>query len=94
MLNSPDLRAYDNQMCEYSDRSLRLILCYSVFISVFYFIHFIIPFGKFGPHYLGKATIAARAALPSPTSARGVFSRFRNPPNSDVDYMIFNVVDR
>ena len=27
--------------------------------------HFIIPFGKFGPPYLGKATAAARAALPS-----------------------------
>ena len=26
-------------------------------------IHFIIPFGKFGPRYLGKAAAAARAAL-------------------------------
>ena len=25
-----------------------------------------IPFGKFGPPHLGKATAAARAALPSP----------------------------
>ena len=53
--------------------------------------HFVIPFGKFGPPYLGKATAAARAALPSPTSAYWVFSCFRNPPNSDVDDMIFNV---
>ena len=30
----------------------------------FYFIRFIIPFGKFAPPYLGKATAAARAALP------------------------------
>ena len=41
---------------------------------------FIIPFGKFGSPYLGMATTAARAALPSPTSARWVFSWFRNPP--------------
>ena len=27
------------------------------------------PFGKFGPPYLGEAKAAARAALPSPTSA-------------------------
>ena len=50
-----------------------------------------IPFGKFGPPYLGKATAAARATrLPSPTSACWVFSRFRNPPNSGMDYRIFN----
>ena len=30
---------------------------------------FIIPFGKFGLPYVGKATAAARAALPSPISA-------------------------
>ena len=29
--------------------------------------HFIIPFVEFGPPYLGKATAAARAVLPSPT---------------------------
>ena len=53
-------------------------------------LHFI-PFGKFGPPYLGKATAAARVALPSPTSACWVFSWFRNPPHSDMDYRIFNV---
>ena len=56
---------------------------------IFYFIHFIIPFLKFGPPCQGKATAAARAALPkilkyyimlvfltlpSPTSACWVFS--------------------
>ena len=57
-----------------------------------FFIHLIIPFGKFGPSYLGNATAAARAALPSPTSACWVFSCFRNPSNSDdMYYMIFNV---
>ena len=34
---------------------------------------------------------AARAALPSPTGACWVFLCFRNAPNSDVDYRIFNV---
>ena len=29
--------------------------------------------GKFGPHYPGKATVATRVALPSPTSACWVF---------------------
>ena len=66
-------------------------------LSIFYFmffIHFIIPLGKFGPPYLGKATAAARAAPHSPTNAYWVFSCFRNPPiNSDIDYRIFNVRD-
>ena len=44
---------------------------------------------KFGP---GKATEATRAVLPSPTSACWVFSCFRNPLNSDMDYRIFNVI--
>ena len=39
----------------------------------------------------GKDTAAARAALPSPTSACWVFSCFRIPPNCDMDYRIFNV---
>ena len=38
-----------------------------------------------------KATVVARAALPSPTGACWVFSCFRNPPTSDMDYRIFNV---
>ena len=32
-----------------------------------------IPCGKLGSPYLGKATAAARAALPVPNSARGIF---------------------
>ena len=31
------------------------------------------------------------SAIPSPTIACWVFSCFRNPPNSDMDYRIFNV---
>ena len=54
--------------------------------------HFIIPFGKFRSSYLGNAaTTAARAARPSPTSAYWICLCFRNPPNSDMDYMICNV---
>ena len=34
---------------------------------------------------------AARAALPSPTSACSVFSCFHNPPNTDMDHRIFNM---
>ena len=66
---------------------------YSVLLLFFYFffIHFIIHFRQFGPPYLGKTTAAARASLPSPTSACGVFSCFHNPPNSDTDYRIFNM---
>ena len=33
----------------------------------------LIPCGKFGSPYLGKATAAARAALPIPNSACGIF---------------------
>ena len=47
--------------------------------------------GKYGPPYLGKASTAARAALPSPKRASWVFSCFGNPPNSDLDHKIFNV---
>ena len=57
----------------------------------FLYIHFIIPFGKFGPAYLGKATKGAREEPPSPTSACWAFSCLNNPPNSDVGYRIFNV---
>ena len=50
-----------------------------------------IPFGKFGPPYLGMATSAARAALPSHTSTCWVFSFSCNSPNPDMDYRIFKV---
>ena len=56
-----------------------------------FFEHFIIPFGEFWLPYLDMSTSAARAALPSPTSACWIFSCFRNPPNSDMDDRIFNV---
>ena len=51
-----------------------LPLCFCV--CGLFFLHFIIPFGKLGPPYLGKATAAARTALPSPTSACWVFRVF------------------
>ena len=54
----------------------------------------LIPNGKCGLPYLGKATAAARAALPSPTRACWVFSPFCNPPNSDMAYRIFHVHTR
>ena len=57
----------------------------------FFFAHFSTSFGKYGLHYLRKAIGATRAALPSPTSACWVFLCFCNPPNSDMDYRIFNV---
>ena len=43
-------------------------VCFLLFFVFSFF--FLIPFGKFGPSYLGKATAAARAALPSPTCVR------------------------
>ena len=59
---------------------------YKVFV-----LYFIISLRKFWPPYLGNSTAAVRAALPSPTSACWVFSCFRNPLNSDMDYRIFNM---
>ena len=44
------------------------------FHFIFIFIdHSIYPLLKFGSSYLGKATAAARAALPIPNSACGIF---------------------
>ena len=72
--------------------SVYMCVCNNLFYFIlFYFIHFIITFGKFGPPYLGKTTAAARTVLPNPTSACWVFSRFHNPLNSDMDYRIFNM---
>ena len=54
-----------------------------------------IPWGKFEPPYLGKAAAAAaRAALLYPAVLQvhaESFSCFRNPPTSNIDYMICNV---
>ena len=52
----------------------------------YFLIHFIIPFGEFGPPYPGKAT----AATQSYKCMLGLFM-FPYPPNSDMDYRIFNV---
>ena len=56
---------------------------------MFVCILFIIPLGKFGTPYRGKATAAATVALP--TQSCWVFSCFRNPPNCDMDCRIFSV---
>ena len=58
----------------------------------FNFYTLLIPDGEFGPPYLDTATAAARAALPCPTSACWVFLCVHNPPNSDMDFRIFDVV--
>ena len=70
--------------------------CSIVFLILLQFCLYtlLIPFGKFGPPYPGKATAAAIAALPSPTSARWVFSYYHNPANSDMDYRISNMCTR
>ena len=60
-----------------------------LFIS-FCLIHFIIPFVKFGPPYLGKAAAAATAALPSPEMHAGSFF-VSIIYHSHMDYRIFNV---
>ena len=61
---------------------------YCIFL---YFIHYY-PFLKIEATLpgLGKATVAARAALPSPISACWVFLCFCNAPNCDMDYRIYN----
>ena len=65
---------------------------YAIKNGFFKCIHFIITFGKCGPPYLGKATAAVRAALPSPTSAWWIFLCFCNPLNSDgMNYRIFKL---
>ena len=46
---------------------------------------------KFEPPYLNKDAGAARSAIPNPTNVCWVFSCFRNQPNYDMDYRIFNV---
>ena len=72
--------------------ALGLTLLLSFLFLNNYFIHFLIPFGNFGPPYLSKATADARAALPSLKRACWVFSCFSNyTPNSDTDYGVFNV---
>ena len=80
------VRIWQNSQTPYSVKK-STIINWLVFFRCF-FIHFIIPFGKIGPPYLGTATAAARAALPRSTSACWVFSY---PSNSDMDYGIFNV---
>ena len=51
--------------------SLDAITC-SFFLGFFFSTSFV-PCGKFGLPYLGKVTAAARAALPIPNSAYGIF---------------------
>ena len=60
-----------------------------IIMLLVFFLYTLLSFGKFQPPYLLKATAAKRAVLP--TSTCWVFSRFCNPPNSDMGYRIFNV---
>ena len=85
------LHSLSNRSSSTPDRHPAL-LCLRIsprFCGIYYTL--LIPCGKLGPPYLGKATAASRAALPNPTSACWVFSCFRHPSNSDMDYRIFNV---
>ena len=59
--------------------------------NTFFFFFFFEFYTLYRLPYLGKATAATVAVLASPTSACWVFSCFRNPPNCDRDYRIFNV---
>ena len=72
-----------------SECDVHSALASSFFFSFRYTL--LIPCGKFGPPHLVTATATATAVLPSPTSACWVFSCFHNPPNSDMDNMIFNM---
>ena len=63
---------------------------------IVFFIHFItllIPWGKCRPPYLGMATVysSRKSSANQSYSACWVFTCFCNPPNSDMDYRIFNV---
>ena len=57
--------------------------------SFVYYVHFTIPFGKLGSPYNSRKCSTRCRVLQ--VSACWVFSCFRNPPNSDMDYSIFNV---
>ena len=57
-------------------------------LSDFVCVHFVNPFFL---KFLPEPTAAARAALPSPTSACWVFLCFRNPPYSDIHFRILNM---
>ena len=70
------------------DRSLKM-----ADLFIFYILYTLLSLsGNSGRLYLGKTTAAERAALPRPTGACWVFLCFRNPPDSDMDYRIFNVI--
>ena len=72
----------------FSVKRFVLSLCQYLFIYILYtlFYPFRLPcLGK------PKATAAARAVLPNPTNACWIFLCFCNPPNTDMDYRIFNV---
>ena len=81
ILRSDELCFAPNRMTVADDWELN-----SIFISCFFFFHFhfttsLIPCGKFGSPYPGKATTAAaKAALPVANSACGIFVR----PNQGV----------
>ena len=54
------VQSYWSGLCTF----LLVIIIVSPTLNFYFFLHFIIPLGKFGLPYPGKATAAARAALP------------------------------
>ena len=66
-----------------------MLLKGDIFVGGFFTLYY--PFQEIWATLPGYLTVATRAVLPSPASACWVFSWFRNPTNSDMDYRIFNV---
>ena len=68
------------------------LFCFFLFFF-FFLIHFVTPFGKFGPPYLGKATAAVRAALSIPTRVCDVlvFTCVRLQQPQDQRYPVLQV---
>ena len=57
---------YKNKLCEGRDNGIHVHFIIIIIIII-------IPRGKFGSAYLGKATTAERAALPIPSRVCGIF---------------------
>ena len=98
-------RKYKKSLCNFHEsmnvcwRGLSFLMTLSwvvkherMMMYIFFICTLLSLLGNSGRLILVKNTAAARAAIPSPTSACWVFTCFRNPLNSDMDYMvIFNV---
>ena len=82
------LRTHNSKQ-NFISRGVSLIyFFYKLFKFYFFYLHFINPLWEIRPRNLGKATAAARAALPSPMSEcmLAVFSCFHNPSNTNMEY--------